>query len=440
MHHNTPQRSHSVYAPCQFVFNPMFFIGIGIVLSFLVWIWGPVFAFADDGHYFQRVLPQEYPAFEDDLDYERLSEAIQGSIDYFKKQSHLTPVQFGEDQYAAGHMIRSLTKFRNVISARPAAPQLREFIYQNYYVYTYKISEPDGSDGVSSMFNASRPGVLETFSRPVELLFTGYYEPMLQGSRSQTQDFCYPVYGRPSDLVSFDLGDFSPKCPSEKCIGRYTGLSVVPYYTRQEIETFNVLAGKAPVLVWVDDPVDLFFLHVQGSGKIRLADDTIINVHYLISNGRPYQSIGKYFIEFGLMEKEAVSMQAIRSYLRAHPDESRDILNYNPRYVFFEEVPEGPLGCFQIVLTPGRSIALDKNQYPPAALVFIQTQKPVVTENGKIEKWVKFSRFVLNQDTGSAISGPARADIFWGHGPYAELAAGYMRQPGTLYFLVQKPF
>jgi membrane-bound lytic murein transglycosylase A len=386
-----------------------------ILLNGIFFFASPIFADGPDG--FQRLISEDCPQFGDDLNYERLAESIQGSISYFDKQWPLATIPFGEDQYSIGHLVRSLQHFLAFIENQPATNKLMEYILNNYYVYASVQQQ-----------------------KPVEMLFTGYYEPMLDGSRVRTNKYKYPVYGRPSDLMTLDLGDFSSNCSSEKAVGRCAGGAVVPYYSRQEIDKSNVLQGKAQTIAWVDDPVGLFFLHVQGSGKLRLDGNEIINVHYLISNGHPYQSIGKYLIEKGKLTKDEVSMQSIRSYLRTHPNEMDDIFNYNPRYVFFEEVSAGPMGCFNIQLTPGRSIALDKKQYPPAALAFIQTQKPVAADDGTHEKWIDFSRFVMNQDTGSAIVGPARGDIFWGHGSYAELAAGYMKQQGRLYFLVLKPF
>jgi membrane-bound lytic murein transglycosylase A len=384
------------------------------IFGFFFWT---VSSYAGDLIDFQRLLPEDYPQFEDDLSFDRLAESIQGSIDYFDKQSTLTTISFGEDQYSPRYLARSLQDFQAFIRRHPSADELSEYILKNCYVYACVQAQ-----------------------KPVEVLFTGYYEPMMDGSRTQSSQFKYPVYGRPSDLVTFTLADFSSTCPPEKAIGRYAGGAVVPYYSRQEIDESNVLEGKAQTIAWVDDPVDLFFLHVQGSGKIRIDGNELINVHYLISNGHPYQSIGKYLIDKGRLAKEEVSMQSIRSYLRAHSDEMNEIFNYNPRYVFFEEVDAGPMGCFNISLTPGRSIALDRKQYPAAALAFIQTQKPVAANDGFIAKWVYFSRFVINQDTGSAIAGPARADIFWGNDEYAEFAAGYMKHPGRLYFLVLNPF
>jgi membrane-bound lytic murein transglycosylase A len=165
----------------------------------------------------------------------------------------------------------------------------------------------------------------------------------------------------------------------------------------------------------------------------------VLNVHYHGSNGRPYRSIGRLLIEEQKIPKEEMSMQKIRSYLQAHPQEMAAVLNHNPSYVFFKLESEGPLGYLNVLLTPGRSVALDRRLFPPAALAYIQTKKPVVNGAGQIDSWADCGRFVLNQDTGGAIRGPGRADLFWGNGPYAEIAAGHLAHIGKLYFLILKP-
>ena len=202
-----------------------------------------------------------------------------------------------------------------------------------------------------------------------------------------------------------------------------------------------MLLEKAPVLAWVADPVALFFLQIQGSGKVFLDDGGVLNVHYHSSNGRPYRSIGNLLIQENKIPKALMSMQKIRAYLRAHPGEVDRIFNYNPSYVFFSLEKDGPYGAIRAKLTPGRSIAVDRGIFPMAGIGFIQSQKPVADMNGGEEnlKWMPFSRFVSSQDTGGAIKGPGRADIFWGSGPYAEMAAGHLKHPGELYFLVLKP-
>jgi membrane-bound lytic murein transglycosylase A len=272
-----------------------------------------------------------------------------------------------------------------------------------------------------------------------EVLYTGYYEPHLRGSRIKTGEYRYPIYARPRDLIQIDLSLFKEKYAGEKIIARYSNQQVLPYYDRSEIEADGVLDGRAEVLVWVSDPVDVFFLQIQGSGKVYLDNGEVLNVHYHTSNGRPYRSIGKLLIDQGKISVDDMSMQKIREYVNTHPDEMTNVFNYNPSYVFFQIEADGPLGNINVKLTPGRSIALDRRIFPKAALCFIEAEKPVIDGTGKIQSWRRFSRFALNQDTGGAIRGPGRADIFWGNGPYAEIAAGHLKHRGVLYFLVLKP-
>ena len=197
------------------------------------------------------------------------------------------------------------------------------------------------------------------------------------------------------------------------------------------------LAGKDLEILWCSDLVDIHFLQVQGSGKVDLGDGNIVSVLYDGANGWPYKSIGRYLIDTGAMTKENMSMQSIREYLRTHPDQLTTVLNQNPSYVFFR-LDTGPsIGNIGVPLTPGRSIATDSKLFPKGALAFIAAQKPVI-ENNVIKEWVPFTRFVLNQDTGGAIKGPGRADVFFGYGAEAELTAGYLQHEGELYFLVRK--
>ena len=239
--------------------------------------------------------------------------------------------------------------------------------------------------------------------------------------------------------MSIDLSAFSKKYAGEKIVGRFAQQTIVPYYDRREIEQEGVLEGKTEVLAWVNDPVDLFFLQIQGSGRIVLNSGQSLNVHYHETNGQPYRSIGKLLIEQEKIPKSEMSMQKIREYLRDHPEEVDDILNYNPSYIFFKTEEDGPLGFLEVKLTPGRSIAVDRRLFPLPALAFIKTQKPIIDGSGQITRWVDFSRFVVSQDTGGAIRGPGRSDLFWGNGMYAEIAAGHMQHKGNLYFLVLKP-
>jgi membrane-bound lytic murein transglycosylase A len=214
---------------------------------------------------------------------------------------------------------------------------------------------------------------------------------------------------------------------------------VLPYYSREQIEMEKVLEGQGLEIAWLKDPVDVTFLHIQGSGRLILPNGESISVGYQASNGRPYRSIGRYILDKGLMEREQMSMQGIRKYLSENPEIMNEVLNHNPSYIFFRILENGPLGNINIPITPERSLALDAKLFPKGALGFISCQRPIVNDQGEITEWEKFSRFVLNQDTGGAIKGSGRADLFWGSGPYAEIAAGHLKHDGELYILIKKP-
>jgi membrane-bound lytic murein transglycosylase A len=357
-----------------------------------------------------------YPDFSDDLELDGLEHSILKSLVYLQRVPADRTYQFGKDRFDAGHLMQSLQHFLDFIRTNPSGRELKKFIRSNYIVYQSVGRNQKG-----------------------EVLFTGYYEPHLSGRLHGDEEFQYPIYALPTDLMKIDLSAFNEKYKGKSIIGRYTGQTVVPYYDRREIEEEDVLADKAAPLAWVKDPVDVFFLQIQGSGKVFLDTGEVINVHYHGSNGRPYRSIGRLLIEEQKIPEEEMSMQKIRSYLQAHPQEMAPVLNHNPSYVFFKLESEGPLGYLNVLLTPGRSVALDRRLFPPAALVYIQTKKPVVNGAGQIDRWTDCSRFVLNQDTGGAIRGPGRADLFWGNGPYAEIAAGHLAHTGKLYFLILKP-
>ena len=364
-----------------------------------------------------KLSSSEYPEFVDDMEYDNLAHSIRQSLSYLKKRPGDMKFKFGQDVYETSHMVDSLVKFLEFTEKKSSADELRKYINEKYYVY-----KSTGSNGSG------------------EVLFTGYYEPLLEGSLLKSDIYKYPVYGTPSDLISIDLSLFSLKYEGEKITGRYTGQTVVPYYERKEIETGGMLEGKAPVLAWVKEPVDLFFLQIQGSGKILLDNGETINIHYHVSNGRPYKSIGNLLIQKKIIPHSEMSMQRIRAYLDSNPEDAQDILNYNPSYVFFKTEEDGPRGYLDVKLTPGRSVALDRRIFPLAGLVYIETVKPLVSGNGEITGWIKSDKFVLNQDTGGAIRGPGRADIFWGNGKFAEIAAGNMQHKGSLYFLILKPY
>jgi membrane-bound lytic murein transglycosylase A len=263
-------------------------------------------------------------------------------------------------------------------------------------------------------------------------LFTGYYEPKLYGSRVKTARFRYPLYGVPDDLLTINLGDAYPQLKDMRLRGRLEGNRVVPYYNRSEIDS-----GKAPLhgheLFWVDNAVDLFFLQIQGSGRIELPDGSTVKVGYADQNGYPYTSIGKKLVEMGGIKLEDASMQGIKDWAAQHPDQMDSLLEQNSSYVFFRVLPDSlpaPLGALGVPLTDQYSLAVDARTIPLGAPVFISTTYPNSTE--------PLNRLMLAQDTGGAIKGAVRGDFFWGFGEQAGAQAGSMKQTGQMWVLFPK--
>ena len=277
-----------------------------------------------------------------------------------------------------------------------------------------------------------------------DTLVTGYYEPRLHGALEPSGDYRYPLYGLPDDLISADLSAFP-------AFRRRTDLPpvlrgrlqedhhLVPYYTRSEIDRLGALKGRGLEIAWIDDPVAVFFLHIQGSGVIELPDGGELQVSYAGSNGQPYRAIGRVLVDEGHLDLEDVSMQRIRDYLRSHPADAERIMDTNPSYVFFRTVTEGPVGALGQPLTAYRSIATDSRLFPRGALCFLATELPAFDPDGQVREWIDWHGFLLNQDTGGAIRGAGRVDLFTGHDPNSEQVAGHLRRAGTLYFLLPNP-
>jgi membrane-bound lytic murein transglycosylase A len=299
------------------------------------------------------------------------------------------------------------------------------------------LGTPD--DEIARAFFETRfvPHVVRNDDGTREGMITGYYEPLLQGSRVRTSVYRYPVYARPKDLVVVDLSSLYNDLKGMRLRGRLVdGDRVVPYYSRKQIED-----GKGDVeakeIAWVKDPIGLFFLHIQGSGRIRLRDGTVLAVNYADQNGHPYVAIGRYLVDKGYIQKDNLSMQSIRQWLENNPDQAEDLMMTNPSYVFFTAHPadgNGPPGSLQVPLTPERSIAVDPDYIPLGLPVWVDTTLPA--DPG--DKPAKYQHLTFAQDTGGAISGAVRADLFWGMGARAESYAGRMRQAGELYVLVPK--
>ena len=264
-----------------------------------------------------------------------------------------------------------------------------------------------------------------------EGLFTGYYEPLLRGSRKPGGAFRTPLLERPADLVSVELGQFREAWRGERVVGRVVDGALRPYEGRAEIEA-GALAGRARPIAWVDDPVDAFFLHIQGSGRVALAEGGELRVGYAAQNGHGYVPVGRLLAERGEIPRDKVSMQSIRAWMAADAKAARELMDANPSYVFFRELAgDGPLGSEGVALVPGRSLAVDRSHVALGVPVWLDAQDP-------LDEARRLRRLVVAQDTGGAIRGVVRGDVFWGAGEEAAERAGRMRSRGRAWILLPR--
>ena len=281
----------------------------------------------------------------------------------------------------------------------------------------------------------------ETWFRPFSVanndddegLFTGYYEASLDGAREPGNGYATPLLARPDDLVMVGLGAFRDDLKGRRVAGRVVDGRLRPYPSRAEIEA-GALAGRGLELVWVDDPVDAFFLHIQGSGRVALADGGELRLGYAGQNGHPYTAIGRDLIAAGALTRETVSMQSIRAWLAANPSRAQDMMDRNASYIFFRELSgDGPVGAQGVALTPGRSLAVDRKFMPLSVPVWLDTVAPAADGGERVLR-----RLLIAQDTGGAIRGPVRGDVFWGHGDAAAETAGRMKSRGRYFVLLPR--
>ena len=360
--------------------------------------------------------PSDYPFFTDNLSFKDLPDSLEQSLKYYNKLPKTRTFDFGSKTYKVEHLIKSLEEFSSFLRNNPSDNELRGYIKDNYTIY-------------------KTAGDIET-----KVLFTGYYEPTYKGSLKKTKKYICPLYTVPEDLLKIDLSLFSEQYKGKSNLVARVNKNnrVIPYYDRKQINNIDDFEKRAIPLVWLQDRVDRFFLEIQGSGRIVLSDKSILRVHYASKNGRAYRSIGRYLIAKDEIAKENMSMQAIKAWLKQNPDKLDKVLNFNTSFVFFKKEMDGPFGCLGVRVTPMRSIATDTSLFPKGALCFIKTKAPSKENLQFPQGWEDYSGFVLNQDTGGAIKGHLRADLFYGNGEYAELGSGQMNHRGELYFLVLK--
>lgn len=337
----------------------------------------------------------------------------------------------GRQAGALAALRRSCTRFGTLPLDRPVGPDGVGGTIADWRPACDAASTvPDGDDAAGRAY-------FERWFRPFaatdngesEGLFTGYYEPQLRGSRSRETPFSTPVYARPEELVLVDLGRFRESLRGERIAGKVVGGRLEPYATRAEIDA-GALQGRNLELAWVDDPVALFFLHIQGSGQIALRDGGTMRIGYDGHNGHPYVAIGRTLVARGVLDKDEVSLQSIRAWLRANPEEGREVMAGNPSFIFFRKLDgDGPVGAQGVALTPGHSLAVDRTFLPLGAPMWLDAEDP-------LDQDARLRRLLVAQDTGGAIRGPVRGDVFWGAGSEAEERAGRMKSTGRYWLLL----
>ena len=349
--------------------------------------------------------------FTDDLDYHLLHKAIGESLHYLRQRPTTAEFPLGTLSCSGKRLVRSLVFFDHLITSRPS-PQLLTL-------------------EISTFFDIYQAAGTPKVSPPGTMLVTGYYQPVFHGSLVRKPPFLYPLYAIPGNLVLRRNHNAASVQP-----GRFQGGRFTPYWTRKEIESRGYAKGSE--LVWLKDPFDAYLLHIQGSGLISLRDGSLRGIHYAMKNGRPYRSIAKYMVHTGKITLEEAGIDTIRQYLVDHPDELHEILYINQSFIFFQwTTSHDAVGNLDRPLTAGRSIAVDQHCFPAGGLAFLQSRKPAAGRKNE-KHWILFNRFVLAQDTGSAIRGPGRVDLFSGTGKQAGQVAGKMKETGTLFFLLLK--
>lgn len=361
----------------------------------------------------QTIAPDDdLPLFVDDGDRANLLACARSHTSYLAKlpKSHYTTIN--GTRYSRDRLLNSMEAFIDLLQQDLKPEALSEQLLKSFTV-------------IQAGGRRNNNG---------EMLVTGYYEPLIPGSLRHRPPYIYPLYSVPKSLVTTKASK-----TGKKMVGRIGDDGKLrPFWTRAEIDSASQPL-KGNELVYLKDPLDAFLLHVQGSGRVLLPDGSQRSVRFSAHNGHDYKSIGKLLVDEGKMTLKQSSVPAIRRYLQQHPEDEQRVLNHNPRYIFFhwgdDASPKGSLGR---PLTAGRSIAIDRKALPDTLFGWLETSVPVLDKQGEIVDWKISRRFVLPQDSGAAIKGPGRVDLFWGNGPFAETAAGSMKHTGRLYFFVKK--
>ena len=386
-------------------------VAAGFLVATLTVLWGCASSRRSEpvvGGPLEPVPAHRWPQVTDDLDPASFAEACRQSAAYLDGLPSDRPFVFGAESRTAAELADGLRRASEIVDRTSDGADLRRALSSDFDLY-----RSVGRDGRG------------------EVLVTGYFEPMLEARHRPEPPFEYPVYGVPDDLVTVPDASGAERY----AIGRFVDGVLVPYPDRAAIDFGPGLPAGTEVLGWVEDRVELFFLHVQGSGTLVFDDGARVRAGFAMSNGREYRSIGRLLIDEGAVPASEMSMQAIQRYLVERPDEVERVLSWNPRYVFFRSLSPvgGPLGCFGVPLTEGRSIAVDRRLFPAPAPAFLEGRIPSADGRDR-----PLSRLVVIGDTGDSITGPGRVDLFFGAGAEAGELAGRTKHLGELFLLLPK--
>ena len=374
---------------------------------------------APDARILRPLSPAEWPRIQDDLGVESLDRAAEQDLAYLKGLGDKTFV-IGSSTVGARRLaetVEALVALRRMAST---PTELEARLKEDFELFRVAGSTAGGG-----------------------AFFSAYYQPILPASPKRTERFTYPLYRRPADLVTVDLGAFNPKLRGETIAARLDAKGqLTPYFDRRDIDVRKQLEGRGLEAAWLDNAFDRLDLHIQGGGLLQYPDGRLMIAKYAANNGAPYRSAGMALVGSGALTREEANKASIKQYLLEHPEGEGWLLSQNPRYVFFEvsEAPEGgmPFGSIERPLTPGRSIAVDPKAVPLGMPAFIRLPLPQADAQGRLLGKSETSRFVLCQDTGGAIQGPGRVDLFLGHGVDVKTEAAKVWDPGELYLLLKK--
>ncbi|MFA6003991.1 MAG: MltA domain-containing protein [Elusimicrobiota bacterium] len=376
---------------------------------------------APAGPSLRLLAPEELPKFEDTFKSKaNLIKAANKTLDYLKKQPASKYIHIADRDYGPAILADSIKELLAVLAETKTGEGLDALIRERFDVF-----QSIGNDGQG------------------KVIFSSYYQPVLPASLKKTQKYTIPLYRRPSDMVDVDLAAFDKKYNSDSLVGRVTkDKRVVPYFSREEIDIRKAITGKGLEVAWLKDKFDTLDIHIQGSGILQLTSGKEVLARYAATNARTYNSVGLTLLKTGAISREEITHDKLRDYFRTHPEAESWLLAQNPRYTFFELTPlppDGePFGTVQESLSPSRSIAIDPAIIPLGALAYFSTVSPQADKEGRLLGQFPNSRFALCMDTGGAIKGPGRVDIYVGHGKQAATTARNQWNEGKLFILIKK--